>query len=145
MADNPKPACCTVYLYPEGIAAKTLVNIKAEIKTAGARHLASNLLFQESDLSFRDLLAQLRSQREDLSCFFILDQTSAHKGAVQCVETRQHKGVKGFRYLYSSAACTRKMYVRASSAISLDVHLAIGVLSWEDMHEGMQRDAVIEF
>ena len=105
--------------------------------------LAGTVLIQESALSFRDLLAQVRNERQDLDCYFILDRISAYKGAVQCVETRQYMGFNGFEFLYPSAACTRKMYVKASIASSVAVNLEQANISWEEMY--VERDNIFEF
>ncbi len=62
----------------------------------------------------------------------------------------QHKKVpsryvvaKGFDILYPCAACTRKMYVKASdaSAVAFDLEEES---AWEEYTDGTQRDAVIE-
>ncbi len=100
MPDN----CCVVYVNPLGIAAPTLQKLKEEVMTADkSDFLPQTVQFEETDCSYRDILAKARSRTQQLEMFFILDQHSAKRGAVLAVETMQWVGEKGIKFRYPSA------------------------------------------
>lgn len=77
-------------------------------------------------LPYRDLLAMARANKSfDNSCFYILNQESANKGAVLCCETWSHIDVKGMAVRYPSAASTRRFYLAPAVVLEMAVNLSI--------------------
>ncbi len=79
---------CVVYVNPLGIAAPTLQKLKEDIMTAEENEdLPESVQFEETDCTYRGILAKARSRTEHQEIFFILDEHSAKRGAVLAVET----------------------------------------------------------
>lgn len=99
---------CLVYINPQGFAQSTLESMKDTI-LAGVDGDTGQVMFVETALPFRDLLAKARANSSlDIECFYILDKGGAETGGLLCVETRVHVDVKGMVYRYPSAAATRR-------------------------------------
>ncbi|DBA80357.1 TPA: hypothetical protein ACH3X2_007304 [Trebouxia sp. C0005] len=103
--------CCVVYVNPLGIAAPTLQKLKKDIMTREEfDHLPESVQFEETDCSYRDVVAKARSKTQQLGMFFILDERSAEREAVLAVETRQYVGKKGIEFRYPSASSSRFLH-----------------------------------
>lgn len=83
-------------------------------------------------------MAKARSHL-DLHMFFVLDEASAKKGAVQAVELRQHLGEKGIEYRYPSASSSRKFYIKPKEASLMACNLDISNMDWDDFAQEVNR------
>ena len=135
--------CCVVYVNPLGVAAPTLQKLKEDILTAEEfEHLPDSVQFEETDCSYRDILAKARSRTEQLEMFFILDENSADRGAVLAVETRQYVGEKGIEFRYPSACSSRRFYVAPKEASIVACNIDLANIGWEDYAENLDRNGV---
>ena len=133
---------CVVYVNPHGIPVQVLGKIKQDVLTTEEfDHLSDSVEFYNTDGTFRDILAKARS-RTDLSIFFILDEASAKKGAVQAVELRQYVGEKGIEFRYPSASSSRRFYIKPKEASLMACNLDIANMDWEDFAQGLSRFGV---
>ncbi len=141
MPDN----CCVVYVNPLGIAAPTLQKLKEEVMTADkSDFLPQTVQFEETDSSYRDILAKARSRTEQLEMFFILDQQSAKRGAVLAVETMQYVGEKGMEFRYPSACSSRRFYMAPKKASIMACNIDLGTMHWEDFAGNVDRRGVLK-
>ena len=61
--------CCVVYVNSLGIAAPTLQKMKEDIMTEENDGLPELVQFEETDSTYRDILAKARSRTEELTMF----------------------------------------------------------------------------
>ena len=135
--------CCVVYVNPRGIAAPTLQKLKEDIMTTeDFAHLPENVQFEETDCSYRDILAKARSRTEQLEIFFILNARSAERGALLAVETRQYVGEKGIEFRYPSACSSRRFHISPKEASIMACNIDIANVDWEDYAESLDRNSV---
>ncbi len=136
--------CCVVYVNPRGIAAPTLQKLKEDIMTEEDDGLPETVQFEETDFSYRDILAKARSRTEELAIFFILNKCSAERGAVLAVETRQYLGKKGIEFRYPSACSSRRFYIAAKEASIMACNIDMANMDWEDFAEEVDRNGVLQ-
>ena len=134
--------CCVVYVNPHGIAAPTLQKLKEDIMTEEDDGLPETVQFEETDSSYRDILAKARSRTEELAIFFILNAHSAERGAVLAVETRQYVGEKVIVFRYPSACSSRRFYLAPKQASIMAANIDISSMDWEDFAGQIERNGV---
>lgn len=135
--------CSVVYVNPHGIAAPTLQKMKKDIMTEEDDGLPETVQFEETDSSYRDILAKARSRTEELAIFFIPNECSAERGAVLAVETRQYLGEKGIEFRYPSACSSRRFHISPKEASIMACNVHIANMDWEDYAENVDRNGVL--
>ena len=133
---------CRVYVNSHGIPAQILEKTKRDVLTAEeCDHLPDSVEFLNTDGTFREILAKARSH-VDLSIFFILDEASSKKGAVQAVELRQYCGAKGIVYGYPSTSSSRRFYIKPKEASLMACNLDIANMDWNEFAQAVPRNGV---
>ena len=139
-AGEAEDMTCLVYINPEGIDKHVLEAIKGKVVHGLDDDDGMNawsVHFEEVALPYRDLLAMATANKSFYnSCFFILNQESAKKGAVLCCETRSYIDLKGMAFRYPSAASTRRFYLAPAFASAMAVNLSIANMDFEDFSSG---------
>jgi len=121
--------------------------------------------FVKSAASLGELLEKVRSFRDDLPCFFIIDEQSIEKQAILVVETDQvclsddlatrptnWEGIKHLCDLeseqiacYPEATHARKFYIVPNMIASLACNLELLNMTWEDWESHCQDGVFTSF